>query len=77
MIKEIERDIQKMTANQLRVAKANYIQEEKRIERKSLILNATITDKHHPDILQAEHKHSEIKKVISMINTEIQNRGNE
>ena len=71
----ISRDIERMTVNQLRVAKVNYTQELKRLERKYIILKATVEDYHHPDLLQAEYKYLEAKNIIRLIEATIKEKG--
>ena len=73
-IMAISKDIERMTVNQLRVAKVNYTQELKRLERKYLILSATIDDKKHPDILQAEYQYLEAKDIIRLIEVAIKEK---
>lgn len=73
-IMAISRDIERMTVQQLKVAKVNYTQELKRLEIKYLILSATIDDKKHPDTLQAEYQYLEAKNIIRLIEAAIKEK---
>lgn len=70
----LKRDIERMTVQQLKVAKVNYTQELKRLERKYIILKATVDDKKHHDILQAEYQYLEAKNIIRLIEAAIKEK---